>query len=150
MKTRKSKGFTMIELLVSVTIIAVLTVIGAVSYSSVNKRSRDVKRKSDLEQIRSALEMYRSDQAEYPNAGLTVGSFTNTTALASFTVPSYMPSVPSDPNADKSYYYQPIATTGVYNSYCICAKLETIPDSPGDSTCTVSLPADCNYGLKNP
>ena len=61
----KRNGFSLIELMVSTTVIAILTVIGVVSYSSVNKRSRDVKRKSDIEQIRSALEMYRSDYGYY-------------------------------------------------------------------------------------
>jgi general secretion pathway protein G len=148
MKTRARKGFTMIELLVSVTIIAVLTIIGVVSYSSVNKRSRDVKRKSDMEQMRSALEMYRSDNGEYPDTG--AGAFADASGLTAFLVTTYMPSIPSDPNADNSYYYQPVATAGVNSTYCVCAKLETIPATPVDSTCTVLLPADCNYGLKNP
>jgi general secretion pathway protein G len=110
--------------------------IGVVSYSSVNKRSRDVKRKSDLEQIRSALEMYRSDQGQYPSPSLD--------ALVSS---SYMPAIPTDPNTN-SYYYQPIQNGTVYNAYCVCAKLETSTST--QSTCTVTLPANCNYGLKNP
>jgi general secretion pathway protein G len=127
-------GFTLLELLVTATIIAVLTMIGVVSYSSVNKRSRDVKRKSDLEQIRSALEMYRSDQAEYP---LTLDVLVTT----------YIPAIPTDPNTN-SYYYQPIQNGAVYNAYCVCAKLETATST--QSTCTITLPESCNYGLKNP
>ena len=53
------KGFTLIELLIAVSIIAILISIGVVSYGSVNKRSRDAKRKGDIEQLRSGLEMYR-------------------------------------------------------------------------------------------
>jgi len=61
-----SQGFTFVELLVVVTIIAILTTIGVANYSVVNKKSRDNKRKADLEQIRAALEIYRSDVGSYP------------------------------------------------------------------------------------
>jgi general secretion pathway protein G len=130
------RGFSLIELLVSVTIIAVLTTIAVVSYSSVNKRSRDVKRKSDIEQVRSALEMYRSDIGQYP-------------AILDTLAPSYIPTIPKDPN-DSSYFYSPTQTNGIYNIYCIGALLETIT-SGQQTTCTaVTLPAQYNYGLKNP
>ena len=141
----REQGFTLLELLVTSVMIAVLTIIGIVSYSSVNKRSRDVKRKSDLEQIRSALEMYRSDNGgEYPTAG--AGAPTTVSDLAAFLVPTYVPAVPNDSSA--TYYYQGIQTNSLYSSYCVSAKLETI--SAVQSTCTVSLPPDYNYGLKNP
>lgn len=145
---RGKPGFTLLEVLVTTTIIAVLTAIGIVSYSSVNKRSRDVKRKSDLEQIRSALEMYRSDNNEYPNTG--AGSMVNVSNLATPLVSTYIPAIPEDPNPANYYQYQGIATSGVYSRYCVCALLETIPSGQSESTCTVSLPATCNYGLKSP
>src|SRR5689334_21031650 len=95
-KRNMQQGFTLLEVLVSATIITVLTVIGVVSYGSVNKRSRDVKRKSDIEQIRSALEMYRSDNGGYP--AVNTSSFGNASALdAGGLVSTYMPSIPADP-----------------------------------------------------
>jgi general secretion pathway protein G len=154
MKTSRN-GFTLLELLVTVTIIAVLTVIGVVSYSSVNKRSRDVKRKSDLEQIRSALEMYRADNAEYPSKGsgswTVAHGTTQAPGLEDDLVPAYAPTIPNDPNQDDAYRYIGIQTNNVYSSYCVCAWLETIGDGTPESTCTTSLPSQaCNYGLKNP
>jgi len=146
MRTQHKRGFTLLELLVSITIIAVLTAIGIVSYSSVNKRSRDVKRKSDLEQIRSALEMYRSDNGAYPNIG---SGFLNAQGLDTDLVDSgYMPQVPGDPSSGGVYYYDAIDTGGVYTSYCICADLETIT-SGSETTCSVTF-ASCDYLLKSP
>ncbi len=149
----KRQGFTLLEVLVSATIIAVLTTIGLVSFSSVNKRSRDVKRKGDLEQIRSALEMYRSDNSTYPGEYPRVvgaGAFADAAGLsAALVTGSYMPSIPADPNEDNAYYYQTTATSGQYTSYCICAHLETLPAGTTQSTCT-SIHSSCNYGLKNP
>lgn len=63
---RTVAGFTMIEILVVVAIIALLTTIGILSFAQVNKRARDGKRKADLEQVRSALVLYRTDTGTYP------------------------------------------------------------------------------------
>ena len=146
---KNGAGFTLLEVLVSATIIAVLTAIGIVSYSSVNKRSRDVKRKSDLEQIRSALEMYRSDNASvYPSSG--AGAWTDAANLQASLVSTYMPAIPADPDSTKHYYYRAVSTAGAYSSYCVCSDLETIT-SGSQSTCTVSLTGTpCDYALKNP
>lgn len=145
----QKNGFTLIEILVAATIIAVMSVAGVASYTRINMRSRDAKRKSDLEQVRSALEMYRVDNGYYPNTGT---GFNQLSDLDSELVPTYMPEIPKDPKNTPStpvlYYYSPLGSGSPYYSYCICANLE---NESGSGTCTgVTLPAECNYGLKNP
>lgn len=137
------KGFTLIEVLVAVTIIAVLVSIGVVSYSSVNKRSRDAKRKGDVEQLRSALEMYRADIGSYPNLG--GGSWVDASVLedALVTTGTYMPAIPSDPKGTQ-YHYK---ATSLY-VYCLSALLESEVD-PSD-TCEPDLANSHNYGVKSP
>jgi general secretion pathway protein G len=142
------KGFTLIEILVAATIIAVLVSIGLVSYSSVNRRSRDAKRKSDLEQVRSALEMYRADMGYYSDAG--TGNWTNVSDLAVDIVDTYMPFLPSDPADNVVYRYlatNPSGTPTQYYGYCVSALLES-----GDATdgCTPDTASGHNYGVKNP
>ena len=66
-KKRATTGFTLIELLVVATIIIVLTTIGVVSYRNASIRSRDSKRKADLETVRQALVLYRSEAGIYPS-----------------------------------------------------------------------------------
>jgi general secretion pathway protein G len=156
MKIQRS-GFTLIEVLVAATIIAVLVAIGMVSYSSVNKRSRDAKRRGDLEQMRSALELYRSEYGFYPFVGSgswTSASDLNTGDPATGLVPSFMPSVPSDPKSTERYSYKATnVSSGTYYGYCVSAKLETI--SVTSSTCASSevdpnVQYEHNYGSKNP
>ncbi len=153
----KKSGFTLIEILVAVTIVAVLSVIGTVSYNSINKRSRDAKRRSDLEQVRSALELYRSDKASYPGSS---ASFVALTGLDTGDgngplVPTYLPSIPADPKNTAaipvSYYYSPLGVGPPYYSYCLCALIENTSDAKNDCQAVgTTLPAACNYGLRNP
>jgi general secretion pathway protein G len=56
----KEKGFSFIEILVVVTIIGIIATIGLVTYTEFLKQSRDAKRKGDIEQIRAAIEIYKT------------------------------------------------------------------------------------------
>ncbi len=66
---KSSSGFTMIELLVVATIMILLTMIGLVSYQSTSRKARNGKRAADIENVRSALVLYRTDNPGYPDDG---------------------------------------------------------------------------------
>lgn len=53
------KGFTLVELLVVVSIIAILAVIGAVIFSGVQARARDAKRQADVDAMAKGMEAYK-------------------------------------------------------------------------------------------
>ncbi len=122
----KSRGFTLIELMVAFTIIAVLSAIGLVVYSSVLKQGRDSKRQSDLRSIQSAVEQYFADQFYYPSA------ITFNGGALSAGGKTYLNTVPVDPLNSNAYSYVPTSS-----GYCIYANLENA--SPGKPTaCTGS------------
>ena len=74
----KQRGFTLIELLVVIAIIAVLSVIGISSYQVANQKARNSRRSADVQQIRSALEIYRSKNNTYPSStDFTTSAFTD-------------------------------------------------------------------------
>jgi len=127
---KKQKGFTLIELLTVMTIIAVLAGLALVSYGGARKTARDGKRKADLEEIRSALEMCYADDNEYP---LSI-SGSVTCPVSSKT---YLDSTPTDPATKLDYYYFSDKT-----SYTLCATLEgSAPNNCG---------ANGNYRVTNP
>jgi general secretion pathway protein G len=117
------KGFTMAELMIAVGIIAMLTVAGMVTMQNQTRRARDQRRQSDLEQIRSALEMYR----------LTVPTRTYPTptrgqphiVLANDLAP-FLPVIPSDPTLANNRRYAYEAVNGG-RAYELCARLESEP-----------------------
>ncbi len=116
----KKFGFTLIELLVVIAIVGILVAVGSISYLTASKQSRDTRRKTDLEQIRQALETYRSETGAYP---------ASTSSLS----PDYITVLPTGPKLD-TYDY-----VGTTTTYSLCASLETI-----------TVPATCNYTVENP
>ncbi len=107
-KINKKNGFTLIELIVSVTIIAVLTVIGVISFSGTNEKARDSRRITDLESIRMALELYRQG---------TGGTYP---ADKDVLVPDYMQEMPKGPKGEVYTYEQ----KGIGYNYIISTILE--------------------------
>ncbi|MDO8576949.1 MAG: prepilin-type N-terminal cleavage/methylation domain-containing protein [Candidatus Daviesbacteria bacterium] len=136
----KSKGFTLVELLITISIISVLAAIGLVVYSSVIKQGRDSKRQSDLRSIQSALEQYYADQFSYPSAPLPVSP---NPLKSPNNLKTYINQMPSDPNSSRRYYY---AITGT--SYELCAALEISPN-PAQS-CGGSCGSNCNFKVTPP
>jgi prepilin-type N-terminal cleavage/methylation domain-containing protein len=62
---KKNKGFTLVELLVVISIIGILSSVVFASLSSARKRARDAIRKSDLAQIGKALEINYMKNGSY-------------------------------------------------------------------------------------
>lgn len=58
--TNPSQGFTLIELMIAITIVAVLATIGLIMLQGAQKIARDAKRKSDLEDIKKAFYAYKN------------------------------------------------------------------------------------------
>jgi len=138
-----NRGFTFVELLVVITIIAVLTAIGVANYSTVTKKSRDSRRKADLEQIRAALEIYRSDIGNYPIDAEVDMSCPDEGATLVAGENIYMDPIPCDPKTpDYDYDY---TQGGGGLTYTLEAQLEVDTDS---GTCSAT--GDNTYCVKQP
>jgi Tfp pilus assembly major pilin PilA len=59
-------GFTVIELVIIISIISILTVVGSVSYEKVQTNARDADRSSKISVISTYLEKYYLNNGEYP------------------------------------------------------------------------------------
>lgn len=95
--SQRARGFTLIEIMVVVAIIAVLATIVIVAYQGFGERSRDSQRTSDVSQIKIALDKYYADNSQYPDAcGGTEDC--PVTALAT-PLSQYLKQMPSDPIA---------------------------------------------------
>ncbi len=141
------KGFTLIEILIVVSIIAVLLSAVLVGLGPAQRQGRDARRISDLRQTQNALELYYSKCGYYPGtaqsvnptrAGTVVGTvppppvatgactaFSAITTWAELTASLTgsnigTAQIPNDPTAGRSYFYGSL--DGV--SYTVGATLE--------------------------
>jgi general secretion pathway protein G len=163
----KNYGFTMIELLVVIVIIGILSAIGLRSFSASQLKSRDSNRKSSLDGIATALELYYNDHQSYPlddtggvgiNLGLIAGCGVGGVELCTYgsiwqddnnTV--YMVQLSQDPLGNEFFY----VSDGT--SYRLYARLENVNDgdvpefngAPGVySEVSSGCGGDgCNYGI---
>lgn len=124
LKQRNTRpGFTIVELLIVIVVIAILAAITIVAYNGIQQRARDSQRKSDIATIIKALELYYAENGSYPNstcslgAGCKINGGWNSTAdtswsnLESQLVPKYISKLPKDPQASVD------TPAGIYGGY---------------------------------
>lgn len=110
---RFKSGFTLLEILVVIGIIAILIGMGSVSYSSTQKKARDAKRKLDIGAIKNAMEQYYSlCNGVYPAAvsGKVPSAIQSVVPPTCSSQIVIMPSTPTDPKSLVAYDYDDIAT----------------------------------------
>lgn len=65
-KNKSESGFTIVEMLVVISIIGILVTVAGIGYGSVQQSARDSVRLSDLGQIELALNLYRQENGHFP------------------------------------------------------------------------------------
>ena len=144
-ETIKNKGFTMVELLVVISIIGILATLLLANYNATRSRARDVQRKSDLRNIQTALRIYYNDEGEYPTSG-AAGSIKGCDgASCAWGEPfvgigtTYMSVLPADPQSpDRDYSYTWIDS----DTYTLGACLENASEC--DTACGAEFGEDLN------
>jgi general secretion pathway protein G len=111
--SRRDAGFTLIELMVVISLIVVLASMGLVQYRQSVVRSKEAVLKEDLFRMRDAIDQYYADKNQYP---------ATLTALVS---DGYLRQVPKDPFTNSESSWQevpaepdpsnPTAQPGVYD-----------------------------------
>lgn len=83
LKRMPKSGFTIVELLIAIVVIAVLATITVVSYNGITERSRNATILSDITQVAKLIEQYNAINGSYPVTSATTiaGSATNSTTL---------------------------------------------------------------------
>ena len=125
---KKSQGFTLFELLVSISIIGILVALATVSYSAAQKKARDARRIQDMKSIQTAAEQYYSmNNYVYPASTSAPGDWTvdGQTVLEQY---------PTDPKPSDYTYNSVFAA----DSYCVCAEMENETGGNSADACNFS------------
>lgn len=110
------RGFSLIEILVAISIIAILSMVVMASLEDSRKKSRDTARSADMQQLAAALQIYGSTYGRYPSSsdGACAGadSFGPSGCLQVLVTANLFTTLPQDPTNSESFIYQ-------YDNSCV-------------------------------
>lgn len=66
LKNRQQAGFTLVELLIVIVVIAILAAIVINTFAGVQARARNTERQTDIKAVASQLEVYYTNNGNYP------------------------------------------------------------------------------------
>lgn len=102
------KGFTLIELMIVVSIVGVLATLAAPSYHSSVVKAKEAALRQDLFTLREVLDQHRADQGRYP------------ASLQTLVSAGYLRKIPKDPMTASSTSWQEISEPtegGIFDVY---------------------------------
>ena len=170
---RMRAGFTLLELLVVIAIIGILAAIVYASFSDSRSSARDAQRKTDLKQLQLAIELYKSQNGQYPEQGCVNSGWSGRGPHSDSQmnpcdewivglVPEYVDALPEDPSVEDQdntgYVYQ---TNAERTAYKVLAhesvelnivqdyddRFARCPFSCGSTWCGASGPATNVYSV---
>lgn len=64
---KRNSGFTIVELLIVIVVIAILATISIVAYSGIQQRAKTTKAQANASQVQKIAEAYNADNSKYPS-----------------------------------------------------------------------------------
>ena len=121
---KRSAGFTIVELVIVIVVLAILVTMTIVTFNGVQAQSRDSKRISDALAIKEVLSRYYNANNEYPNVCPSGPEYACNTSYLVTALTPYTSSLPlTDP---KGAAYQYVRATA-YDSYGLYLGFEASP-----------------------
>jgi prepilin-type N-terminal cleavage/methylation domain-containing protein len=134
---KRKNGFSLLELLVVISIIGILVAISVVGFTAAQKRGRDARRRGDMKSWQDALEQTYAEETDYQGTGSSL--------TCQDAVTAHMNGVtPADPKGGTYAYVASCPAAG--DTYCICAQLEQgSGGNSDDSACAFDDSGDEDY-----
>ncbi|MES2749720.1 MAG: type II secretion system protein [Patescibacteria group bacterium] len=147
---RRIAGFTLVELLVTITVVSILAAIVYANVGRANPRARDIERQADLRNLQSAIEQYKRKVGRYPAMGYPGGDGLSSEAdgltYIAGLAPEYIPVLPNDSRRGSALGYSYV-TNAAGTSYKIMAvgsvEAETVTNTHVMKRCDTSSAAIC-------
>jgi len=151
-QTRQKQGFTLVELIVVITILAILWTIAFISLEWYSKTARDSVRISDMSRIKTSVELFSLQTGKYPETTNWIEVKYQSDNLKlwnqwTFWTPTFnnvekLDKIPYDPLTDKQYIYSVTATNKEYQLWWMLETNNLIFESIND---TYALADEYNF-----
>jgi len=146
---RISKGFTLIEMLIVITIIALLASLILVGMGGARAKTRDARRIADLHNVMNAIELYYAKEGFYPADTYESSEDWETFKDILTDAEIGVSRIPKDPLNNSDYYYRYGGTT---TDYVLGALLEqddtALDDDVDDNLYGIDCDADLVYCIR--
>lgn len=135
---RRRQGFTLIEMLIVIAIVAVLLIISIIAWQAQVSKARDAQRKAHLQRLKIAFEDYYSDNECYP-------AFDILETCQSSQLNPYLDKIPCDPTTKNPYcYVTDQDNPDCFQNYRILSSLQ-FDDDPVITELGCDSEAGCGY-----
>lgn len=124
MNKKYLKGFTLVELMVTISVIGILTAVISANFNDARHQANDKKRMTELKSLQLTLELYKSQNGSYPaqacgtgsdwaGPGTASGVYKKCSPYITGLVPEFTTALPTDPKstAGKGFYYRSNGTS---------------------------------------
>lgn len=121
-KARKNKrnGFTLVEMMVTLFILALLTTVVAINVLPNQDKAMVQKAKADIAVLGQALETYRLDNLTYPDSGAGLQALVTPPSTDGSRTQGYIKKLPMDP-WNRPYQYSVPGKNGAFDIYSLGA-----------------------------
>ena len=116
----KRNGFTLVEMMVTLFILALLTTVVAINVLPNQDKAMVQKAKADIAVLGQALETYRLDNLTYPDVGAGLQALVTPPATAGGRTEGYIRKLPNDPWS-RPYQYSNPGRNGAFDVYSLGA-----------------------------
>ncbi len=152
---QRQAGFTIVEMLIVVTILALLAGVLIPVLNDSAATSRDARRSADLKAVQSALEAYKRVNGDYPTTegtwSVELGHVANygDKGYIKGLVPTFLPALPKDPNEKTSFGTEGYSFRSDGTDYKFLAK--STPESfPAGNPFYDPVAASANWQVSSP
>jgi general secretion pathway protein G len=113
-------GFTLVEMMVTLFILALLTTIVAINVLPNQDKAMVQKAKADIAVLGQAMETYRLDNLTYPDAGAGLQALVTPPSTGGARTQGYIKKLPNDP-WNRPYQYSNPGRNGAFDIYSLGA-----------------------------